>query len=190
MDENKRFENVGVASDTRSLKEALDKGDADVLIVDHCCDDCFSIEVIAGIKNENPKLNILVISHEKSADEIRKILNIGIKNYLLKDCDETEITDAIIACAKGQKYFCGQIIDVLLEKEISSREHCVTGSISERELEIIKELVTGKRPKEIAEMLSLSYHTIVTHKRNIYSKLGINNSIELAQYAMKTGLMK
>ena len=45
-------------------------------------------------------------------------MNFKIKNYLLKDCDEQEITDAIKCCAKGDKYFCGQIIDVLLEKEI------------------------------------------------------------------------
>ena len=66
----------------------------------------------------------------------------------------------------------------------------MTGSISDREIEVIMQLVTGKRPKEIAEVMSLSYHTIVTHKRNIYSKLGISNTIELAMYAVKTGLMK
>jgi len=190
IEENKKFENVGEASDARTLRLALMENPADVLIVDHCCDDCFSIDVIERIRYENPGLNILVISHERSAEEIRKVLNIGIKNYLMKDCDEQEITDAILACAKGQKYFCGQIIDILLEKELTRKEQCATGVISARETEVIKKLVEGKRPKEIAELLNLSYHTIVTHKRNIYFKLGINNSIELAQYAVKTGLMK
>ena len=190
LQENKKFESVGEAADSKSLQLALQKNQADVLIVDHCCDDCFSIDVIEKVKTENPALNILVISHEKSADEIKKIIGIGIKNYLLKDCDEQEIIDAITACAKGQKYFCGQIIDVLLEKELSAQEHCMTGSISEREVEVIVKLVAGKRPKEIAEIMNLSYHTIVTHKRNIYAKLGITNAIELAQYAIKTGLMK
>lgn len=190
VNENKQFEYVTEVADDKTLKTALTKNEADVLIVDHCCDDCFSLETISKIKDENPALNILVISHEKSANEIRKIISIGIKNYLLKDCDEQEITDAIKACAKGEKYFCGQIIDILLEKEISANEHCMTGSISTRETDIIKLLVTGKRPKEIAAILNLSYHTIVTHKRNIYSKLGISNTVELAQYAYKTGLMK
>jgi DNA-binding NarL/FixJ family response regulator len=117
-------------------------------------------------------------------------LVIGIKNYLLKDCDEQEIIDAIKSCAKGEKYFCGQIIDVLLEKEISNKDHCETGSITGREIDIIKELVSGKRPKEIADSLNISYFTVVTHKKNIYKKLGINHSLELAQYAIKTGLMK
>lgn len=181
---------VAEVENTKGLNAALAEKNADVLIVDHCCDACFSVETIDRVKTQYPGVNILVISHEKSADEIKKIIGIGIKNYLLKDCDEQEISDAIVACARGEKYFCGQIIDVLLEKELSSKDHCVTGSISERELEVIKRLVSGKRPKEIAAQMNLSYHTIVTHKRNIYSKLGISNSIELAQYALKTGLLK
>ena len=188
--DNKKFENAGEAFDAASLQKVVRANPDSVLIVDHCCDDCFSLKVIETIRNENPALNILVISHEKNAEEIKKVISLGIKNYLLKDCDEQEVTDAISACAKGQKYFCGQIIDILLDKELSALEHCVTGSISDREIEVIKELVSGRRPKEIAERMHLSYHTVVTHKRNIYSKLGISNAIELAQYAIKTGLVK
>lgn len=188
--EDPRFEYVTEVVNNKSLQQALKKELPDVLIVDHCCDDCFSLNVIKAIRREYPELHVLVISHEKTADEIKKIIGIGIKNYLLKDCDEQEITEAIISCAKGEKYFCGQIIDVLLEKEISSKDHCMTGSITEREIDVIRELVSGKRPKEIADILNISYYTIVTHKKNIYKKLGINHSIELAQYAVKTGLMK
>jgi len=188
--ENKQFEFVNEADSSETLFMVLKNDPVDVLIIDHCCDDCFSVDSISEIKSKYPNLNILVISHEKSSVEIKKIINLGIKNYLLKDCDEKEITDAIMACARGEKYFCGQIIDVLLEKEISKDEHCMTGSISDREIDVIRQLVTGKRPKEIAAIMNLSYHTIVTHKRNIYSKLGISNTIELAMYAVKTGLMK
>ncbi len=188
--EDPRFEYVTEVVDNKSLQQALKKELPDVLIVDHCCDDCFSLNVIRSIRREYPELHVLVISHEKTAEEIKKIIGTGIKNYLLKDCDEQEITEAIISCAKGEKYFCGQIIDVLLEKEIASKDHCMTGSITEREIDVIRELVSGKRPKEIADILNISYYTIVTHKKNIYKKLGINHSIELAQYAVKTGLMK
>jgi len=188
--EDPRFEYVEEVEDDSQLQHALRKHIPDVLIVDHCCDDCFSLQVIQAVRRDYPQLHILVISHEKTAEEIKKIIGLGIKNYLLKDCDEQEIKDAIMSCAKGEKYFCGQIIDVLLEKEISVKEHCLTGSITEREIDVIRELVSGKRPKEIADILNISYYTIVTHKKNIYKKLGINHSIELAQYAVKTGLMK
>jgi DNA-binding NarL/FixJ family response regulator len=190
VEENSRYTYVAEVESAQSLFDTLKKETADVLVIDHCCADCFSLEVIEQVKDDYPELNILVISQEKSPDEIKKIINLGIKNYLLKDCGEQEIIDAIDACAAGEKYFCGQIIDILLEKELSKDEHCMTGSISDREVDVIRQLVTGKRPKEIAAIMNLSYHTVVTHKRNIYSKLGISNTIELAMYAVKTGLMK
>ncbi len=188
VDEQAQFEYVAQISETKELWPVLSGHEADVLIIEHGFKSCFSTETIEKVRNDYPALGILVISHEKSADEIRRIINLGIKNYLLKDCDEQEITDAISACNRGDKYFCGQIIDVLLEKEINTQEHCMTGSISEREGEVIRQLASGKRPKEIALIMNLSYHTIVTHKRNIYSKLGINNTVELAMYAARTGL--
>jgi DNA-binding NarL/FixJ family response regulator len=189
VQENTEFNYLTEVADAKSLRTALKKHTADVLVVDHCCDDCFSLNVISAIKRDYPALNVLVISHEKTAAEIKKIIGIGIKNYLLKDCGEHEIIDAIKCCAKGEKYFCGQIIDVLLEKEISIKDHCETGGISEREIEIIKELASGKRPKEVADILNISYHTVSTHKKNVYKKLGISHTIELMQYALKTGII-
>ena len=53
-----------------------------------------------------------------------------------------------------------------------------------------KSILCEDLPKEIADSLNISYFTVVTHKKNIYKKLGINHSLELAQYAIKTGLMK
>lgn len=190
VSENKQFEYVAEAKDDKDLTSALAKYEADVLIVDHCCEECFSLEAVRNIKEDNPALNILMIYHKKTAEEINKMINTGIKNYLLKDCEEGEIIDAIKACAKGEKYFCRQTIEVLLEKRISGKDHFLTGRISKRETDIIKQLVTGKKPKEIAGIMNLSYHTVVKHKRNIYTKLGITNRIELIQFAAKSGLIK
>lgn len=188
--ENPRFEFVAEVADADSLHKILSQIETDVLVVDHCCDDCFSLSVIDSIKTTHPELKILVISHEKSTEEIRKIISVGIKNYILKDCDEHEITEAIIASARGEKYFCGQIIDILIEKQISPKYHCATGGITERELEIISLLVSGNRPKEIASKLHISPFTVNTHKKNIYKKLSINNSYELSQFAIKSGILK
>lgn len=185
-----RFEYVGEVTSSGDLKTALKNVRPDVLIIDHCCDECFSVDHIKQVKTSFPALNILVISSEKKLDEIKKIIALGIKNYLLKECDAHEITEAIEACANGKKYFCGQIVDALLEKELSPELHCETGTITEREQEIIMLTVQGFRTKEIADKLFLSPYTISTHKKNIFRKLGINGSLELTNYAFKTGLLK
>lgn len=186
--ENPAFEFVAEAADAESLEKILTSHKPKVLIVDHCCDDCFSIDFIARIKEEYPSVHILVISHEKSIQEIDEVTGIGINNYLLKDCDEQEITDAIISCAKGEQYFCGQIIDLIMEKE-SEAGRCETGTISQREMDVIRHLAAGRKPREIADLLHISHYTVTTHRKNIYKKLGISHSYELARFALKTGLM-
>lgn len=189
LQEQPQFECVAEVATAEGLYTTLGSVMTDVLIIDHCCNACFSYEAIAEVRKRYPRLNVLVISHEKSPDAVRRILQLGVRNYLLKDCDAQEITDALVACAGGEKYFCAQIVDLLLEKELAAEGHCMTGAISERELDVIRHLVSGQRPKEIAAAMHLSYHTIVTHKRNIYAKLGISNTVELAMYAVKTGLL-
>lgn len=184
------FEYITEAVDLGSLHKAMNTHRPDVLIVDHCCDDCFELNEIKTIKDLYPTCHILVISHVKTADEIKKVIGIGIRNYLMKDCDEQEIKNAITSCARGENFFCGQIIDVLLDKEFSMSGNCDASTITDRELEIILLLISGKRPKEIACTLNISPFTVNTHKKNIYKKLGINHSYELAQYAFKSGLMK
>ncbi len=189
IDEQSTFNFVAEVTTDKDLKKMLSQKSIDVLIIDHCCDTCFSIASIQNIKISYPHISILVISHQKSAEEIKKIIDLGIKNYLLKDCDEQEIIDAISSCAEGKKYFCGQIIDLLLDKEISTKNHCATGGISEREIDVIKALVEGDKTIRIAKQLNISEHTVMTHKKNIYKKLNLKNNIELMQYALKTKIL-
>ncbi len=188
ISENPEFKFLAEVDNAEKLLHTLETDKPDVLIVDHCCDDCFSLQFIHQVKQQFPSVHILVISHEKSVEEITQVIGIGINNYLLKDCDEKEITEAIESCARGDQYYCGQILDVLLEKENNDPLNCAAGPISEREKDIVRELVKGKRPKEIAELLNISHYTVTTHRKNIYKKLGISHSYELARFALKTGI--
>ena len=81
----------------------------------------------------------------------------------------------------------GQIIDVLLEKEISSNENCSTGSITEREVDVIKELVAGKRPKEIADILNISEKTVRNHISNTMQKLSVKGRAQAVVELIRLG---
>lgn len=190
IEENPDFEFAGEVADAKSLQALFKSELPDVLIVDHCCDDCFSVEFIQSIKQDYPSVQVLVISHEKSIEQINNILRIGIKNYVLKDCTEQELNKAIYNCSIDKKFFSSDIIDVLLENEIAQKNTKPHDDLTERELEIIQLLVAGNRPKEVAEMLHISLYTVNTHKKNIYRKLGVNHSYELAKYAVEAGYTK
>ena len=181
---------VAEASDGKSLRKAVTANPESVLVVDPSSHSQFSLDVIGKIRADNPALKVLVLSWEKSGEAIKNVISHGINNYVHKDSDPREITEAIVACSKGQKCFCSKVVQILLEKELADLKTNSAGKLSDREVQVIKELVSGKRPREIAKRMELSYHTIVTHKRNIYAKLGIKTTIELAQYAVRNGLMK
>jgi DNA-binding NarL/FixJ family response regulator len=63
-------------------------------------------------------------------------------------------------------------------------------ALSEREIEIIKELAGGLTTREISSKLHLSYYTVETHRKNINSKLGLTNAVEVIRYAFESGLLQ
>jgi DNA-binding NarL/FixJ family response regulator len=181
---NMAFNNVGEASSVKELKQLLSVQKPQVVIMEYSNNSGFGLDELLKLNTKYKTIRFLVISSEINASELRKVIAIGIKNYILTNCTQTEITDALLACAMDKKYFCAQVIDTLLEQELTT----ITTPITEREQEIIQLILLGTRPKEIANVLNLSYHTVATHKRNIYKKLGVNSVMELAQMANNMGL--
>ena len=89
----------------------------------------------------------------------------------------------------NRKFFSGEILDALLQRKTTPRQYNSNQKITLSELEIIKLITQGMTTKEIAMHKHLSFHTIITHRKNIFRKLGINNSSELMMYALKSGII-
>jgi DNA-binding NarL/FixJ family response regulator len=126
------------------------------------------------------------------------VLENGVTSYLMMDCDKEEITEAIYKTAKGERFLCGQVVEVLISGNKKSDTHdnncplytyCGGINISEREMEIIKCVAEGHSNQEIAEKLFISVHTVTTHRKNIMNKLGINNTAGLVMYAVREQLI-
>ena len=161
-----------------------------VLIIDYDLLDLNSLNDLADIRKIAPCMGVLVITHNQTPDDIIKVLDCGITNYILKTCDEHELIEAFNATMNSRKYFSSQVLDVLLEKKnIIRNVHNNNGRLTHSEIEIVKMITQGLTTKEIASQRKLSYHTIITHRKNIFRKLGISNSSELIMYAMRTGII-
>ena len=112
-----------------------------------------------------------------------------------KDCDIAEIIDSVYETAKGNKFFCGTILETIKNESIDINKAefkslaCAPVAITERELEIITLIAEGYTNQEIAEKLFLSTHTINTHRKNIMSKLGVANTAGIVMYAVKCNLV-
>ena len=96
---------------------------------------------------------------------------------------------------KGNKFFCGQILETIQKAQIDVNDldfdsfSCDAVVLSERENEIIVLIAEGFTNNQIAEELFLSNHTITTHRKNIMAKLGVKNTAGIVMYAVKTNLV-
>jgi DNA-binding NarL/FixJ family response regulator len=191
--ENNKFniEIIGEANSFEALMLLASQNRPDVVLLDYTQKEGFSIENIKTLKKSFSKTNILIISSDNNKYNIYKAIDFGGIGYLTKDCDQDEILNAIAAVAKGEKFMCHKIIDIVLDKDKgASPSNCLPINISFRELEIIELTANGKSAKEIAKDLFLSTHTVYTHKKNIMKKIGVNTTSELILYAIQNDLVR
>lgn len=188
LSSNSDLQVQGFAASSEELLEKLFLFSADVLIIDHTSP-VFGTKVLSQVKAQYPDCRILAVTGKIARFDIMQALSSGVKSYLLKECDEQEINEAIYATFSGESFLCGKIASILDEELDRPVNPCQGMNISDRELEVIRLVAEGHSNKQIAEMLCLSTHTITTHRKNIMSKLDINNTAGLVLFAVKNGLV-
>lgn len=186
-----QLEVIGEANDNESLLETVASEKPDVVIVDYNQPGYFDSRIAGQIKEISPDTDILVISSDDRKERIYQVLEDGVNSFLTKQCDEEEILDAIRATAKGDKFYCHKILDLIIERSFPSKsENCTATPLSPREKEILTLVAKGKIAKEIAAELHISPHTIYTHRKNILRKLKLTSPTEMIVYALEHGLIE
>ncbi len=179
------------AENDRELFDILKKKRTELLIID--CDQPghFSSKDTKQVRLQYPDIKILVISTDKNPSFVLSVLELGVHGYLTRECEEEELINAVFAIVKGDKFYCNKIINILLEKKLTSNnnEDCEPTSLSERETEIATLISQGMTSKEVATKLFLSHHTINTHRKNIFKKLGVRSTSGIVLYAVNAGLI-
>ncbi len=121
---------------------------------------------------------------------ILKGFEVGIMGYLAKDCDQPELLEAIGTVKRGQKYLTPMVNYVLAQSMVKGRKGWDTlQSLTNREREILKLLISGNRNKDIADLLFISVRTVDTHRTNIMRKLKVSNTAELVSMAISKKLL-
>jgi len=149
------------------------------------------------LKKQNKKVKFLGISKTTSKSIINSYINNGVTSFLLKDCDKEEFIQAIYSTIEGNRFLCGKIAhtlsvedDIILSPTDMKNISCEGLVVSEREAEVIRFISEGLSNKQIADMMCLSTHTVNTHRKNIMSKLGVNNTAGIVMYAVKNKLLE
>lgn len=185
-----QIEILGEAKNQEELFGLLEALQPQVVLLDYKQPGCFDHTTIQQIKHKFPQTNIMVISADNEKESIFQVLEYGVNSFLTKTCEDQEITDAVTACARNEKFFCTKILDYVLERTFSrTEENCAPMPLSPREVEIVRLVAKGLIAKEIAGELHLSTHTVYTHRKNIMRKLKISSSPELVLYAVQNGIL-
>ena len=181
-------------SNGKQLIDFAQQGGIAVVLIDYTAEGFDINDVIASLRL-NPSLKFIGLTYLQSPQTLVDALRGGVMSYIKKDCDLQEISDAVIETAKGNKFFCGKILETISKAnlDVDDIDHgvltCDPVLMSDRENEIIVLIAEGYTNDEIAEMLFLSKHTVNTHRKNILFKLGVKNTAGIVMYAVKTQLV-
>ena len=173
---------VGEASNGREAIKLFRSKRPDVTLMDLQMPDLNGIDAIATIRQEYPQARIIVLTTYEGDVLARRALKAGATGYILKDMIRTELLEAIRAVHLGRKYIPQKIATELLE-------HYAEDDLSEREIEVLREVARGTSNKIIASHLSISEATVKAHMKNILLKLGASDRTHAVNIATTRGFL-
>jgi len=193
LQERPDWEVVAEAGDGReAVRQAL-AVQPDIAILDIGMPLMNGIEATRQIVRRRPDIHVLILSMHANEAYIIQALKAGAKGYLLKDSADTELIRGVEAVASGKSFFSPAVAKVMLDDYV--RHMADKGvadrfdTLSEREREVFHLVAEGRSNKEIAELLSISPTTIVTHRAHVLQKLDVHNTAELVLYAVRRGVI-
>ncbi|MFC6282952.1 MULTISPECIES: response regulator [Polaromonas] len=179
---------AGEAGDGAEVMQRVRDTECDLLVLDLSMPGRSGMELIKLVRSEKPGLRILVLSmHQELQYAVRAIKN-GASGYLTKESAPAQLEQAIRKIASGGAFISAEVAEQLALGAMPGSEALAHESLSNREFEIFRMLVTGTSLTDIAAKLSLSVKTVSTHKTNLMFKLGTQNQSELIRYAIRHGL--
>jgi two-component system, NarL family, invasion response regulator UvrY len=181
---------VGKVAHGEQLVVMMEKTHPDLLIVDYNIPGYVTLDDIRNAMSASSRTNVLILSADNNKATILDALQLGVKGYITKDCSRQEVGMAVQSTAKGEKFFCHKILDIIMEKRFGVEPEMETSGLTTRETEILKLIAHGHSSLAIAEKLFLSPHTVQTHRKSIIRKLNIKSPTEFVIYAMDFGLLK
>ena len=164
-----------------------------VVILDYTSFDFVSSDELIVLHERFKEADWLLFSDELSIGFLRQVLFSSMSfGVVLKDNSKEEILTALQCASRKERFICNHVSNLLLSgNSQTSLLHPIQQNdlLTPAERSILKEIALGKTTKEIAVERNLSFHTINSHRKNFFRKLGVNNAHEATKYAMKAGIV-
>lgn len=186
---------VGEATDGLEALTVVEETKPDLLIIDIRMPNMTGIEAVDKLRKGGNFVKTIVLSMHDSEEYVLKAIQAGADGYLLKGSSKEEFLKALHTVSNGGKYFTGDISSILINQlsnggSVEQKNPMAEElTITKREKEILKLLLSGKGNKEIAETLEISKRTAEVHRFNLMKKLKVKNLMELSNKAAEYSLL-
>jgi two-component system response regulator NreC len=193
LERHRSFEVIGEASDGRELLKVVDQLKPDVVVTDITMPQLNGTDATQQIVAQHPGVRVIVLSMHSDESYVLRALKAGARGYLVKESAEAELVNAIVTVHSGKAFFSPSVSALLVEDYVRQmRDRSIEDSydlLSSREREVLQLIAEGKINKEIANLLSVSVHTVETHRGNLLQKLNLHSVPELILYAVRKGII-
>jgi DNA-binding NarL/FixJ family response regulator len=189
LKEEPDFGVTGQGSNAHEVLDGLQKVSADVLVMDLSMPGRSGLDLLRELRVLYPRLPILILSMHPEERFAVRALKAGAAGYLTKETPPEEILQAIRRVAEGRKYVSPSLAEKLAVSVGKRNGGLPHENLSDRELQVLCMIASGKKVKEIADDLHLSFRTINTFRARILHKMNMKSNVELTHYAIEHKLV-
>jgi two-component system nitrate/nitrite response regulator NarL len=182
------IEIVGTAQNgVETLKKIADEA-VDILICDYMMPQMDGVELAHRIRERHPSISILMLTSREDHQGIKNAIQAGVKGFISKKTNKAELQKVITTLSNGLTFYSQDAMQSLLNGEGQKKELVNIEVLSNREIEILKLILEELSGVQIAERLNISHHTVETHRKSLFRKIGVNSTYALIKYALKNGI--
>jgi DNA-binding NarL/FixJ family response regulator len=185
--EDEKYSFAGVVNTKNELEKMLEGMHDGILITDITSFDFDGLNEFINLTQKFPSIRVLILTNAISKTSLIELTKAGFKNIIYKTVDREELFAALESTVKGRKYYSSELLDLMLGMNLGKQSLEESKTLTSSEIEIVRLISQGLTTKEIAVRKNISFHTVNTHRKNTFRKMGVSNTSELIMYAIKSG---
>ncbi len=182
LERSGRFEVVAEAGDGAAAWSAIRERVPALVILDLDLPGIDGLGILERIKRAHRSVKVLVFSAQEEGIFASRAMQKGADGFLSKSCELRGVLEAATSVMSGGSVFPASALPTMAKSAVASQAELL-GILSDRELIVLRHLVSGKNQREIGELMRISSKTVSTFKRKIFEKLGMSTLVELVDFA-------
>ena len=189
LEKDKGISLIAEANNGVELLDILKLMEADVVLMDVNMPVMNGIDATKKVKKQYPETKVLAFSQYDEKRFVKQMLKTGADGYLLKNSAASEITDAIKMVHDGGLFLSEELPNIFESSKTTKRSNYFFPDLSNRELDVVKQIYLERSSTEIAKHLGIGKSTVESHRANIFLKVGVKNTAGLVKWAIENDIV-